>query len=181
MTGATVGPLLDVDGLTTNYGSISALRSAETEIWITNAYFVPDPQLKEALKEAAARGVDVKIVLPSSTDSWLVFHAGRANYRELLKAGVQLYERRDALLHAKTAVIDGVWSTIGSTNLDWRSFLHNEEINAVVLGPGFGDRMRTAFIADLKSSDEITLEKWKKRPVGVRMKELIGRAWQYWL
>jgi cardiolipin synthase len=160
---------------------ISALRSAATEIWITNAYFVPDPQLKEALKAAAARGVDVKLVLPSSTDSWLVFHAGRANYSELLKAGVKLYERRDALLHVKAAVIDGVWSTVGSTNLDWRSFPHNEEINAVVLGTGFGDRMRTAFIADLASSDEITLEKWRNRPVGVRVKELIGRTWQYWL
>jgi cardiolipin synthase len=160
---------------------ISALHSAATEIWITNAYFVPDPQLKEALKAAAARGVDVKMVLPSSTDSWLVFHAGRANYSELLKAGVQLYERRDALLHVKAAVIDGVWSTVGSTNLDWRSFLHNQEVNAVVLGTGFGDSMRAAFIADLNRSDEITLAQWKRRPVDARLKELIGRIWQYWL
>jgi cardiolipin synthase len=121
------------------------------------------------------------MVLPSSTDSWLVFHAGRANYSELLKAGVQLYERRDALLHVKAAVIDGVWSTVGSTNLDWRSFLHNQEVNAVVLGTGFGDSMRAAFIADLNRSDEITLAQWKRRPVDARLKELIGRIWQYWL
>lgn len=87
---------------------ISALHSAETEIWLTNAYFVPDPQLLAALKDGAARGVDVKLILPSSTDSWLVFHAGRANYTELLTAGVKLYERSGALLHVKTAVIDGV-------------------------------------------------------------------------
>lgn len=160
---------------------ISALRSAETEIWITNAYFVPDPQLVTALEEAVARGVDVKLVLPSQTDSWLVFHAGRANYTELLKAGVKIYERQEALLHAKAAVIDGVWSTVGSTNLDWRSFLHNEEVNAVVLGTGFGDRMRAAFSADLAKSDEVTLAKWKKRPVSVRIKELVGRLWEYWL
>jgi cardiolipin synthase len=160
---------------------ISALRSAETEIWITNAYFVPDPQLVTALEEAVARGVDVRLVLPSSTDSWLVFHAGRANYTELLKAGVKIYERQEALLHVKAAVIDGVWSTVGSTNLDWRSFLHNEEVNAVVLGTGFGDRMRAAFLADLKKSDEVTLAKWKRRPVKVRFKELIGRMWEYWL
>lgn len=160
---------------------ISALHSAETEIWITNAYFVPDPQLVTALEAAVARGVDVKLVLPSKTDSWLVFHAGRANYTELLKAGVKLYERQDALLHAKAAVIDGVWSTVGSTNLDWRSFLHNEEVNAVVLGPGFGDRMRAAFLADLKKSDEVTLKRWKQRSVDVRVKELIGRMWEYWL
>lgn len=160
---------------------ISALRSAETEIWITNAYFVPDPQLVTALEEAVARGVDVRLVLPSSTDSWLVFHAGRANYTELLEAGVKIYERRDALLHVKAAVIDGVWSTVGSTNLDWRSFLHNEEVNAVVLGTGFGDRMRAAFLADMKKSNAVTLAKWKRRPVNVRFKELIGRMWEYWL
>ncbi|MGO4304395.1 phospholipase D-like domain-containing protein [Cupriavidus sp. RAF12] len=87
-----------------------------------------------ALKDAASRGVDVKLIVPSKTDSWLVFFAGRSFCDELLRSGVKLYERRDVLLHSKTAVIDGVWSTIGSINLDWRSFLHNEEVNAVVLG-----------------------------------------------
>ncbi len=160
---------------------ISALHSAETEVWLTNAYFVPDPQLVTALKMAVARGVDVKLVLPSSTDSWLVFHAGRANYTELLKAGVRIYQRRDALLHVKAAVIDGVWSTVGSTNFDWRSFLHNQEVNAVVLGTGFGSKMRAAFLADLAKSDEITLKKWRQRPLNTRAKELIGRFWEYWL
>ncbi len=160
---------------------ISALRSAQTEIWLTNAYFVPDPQLLTELKDAVARGVDVKLVLPSSTDSWLVFNAGRRHYTELLKAGVKLYERRDALLHVKTAVIDGVWSTVGSTNLDWRSFLHNQEVNVVVLGSGFGEKMRGAFLADLLKSNEITLEKWQQRSLGVRVKEQFGRLWEYWL
>ena len=161
---------------------ISAMRSAETEIWLTNAYFVPDPQLLAALKEAVARGVDVKLVLPSSTDSWLVFHAGRAHYTELLKAGVKLYERRDALLHVKTAVIDGVWSTVGSTNLDWRSFLHNQEVNVVVLGTGFGDRMRAAFLADLAKSEPDHARKMAAAPARrPRVKELIGRMWEYWL
>jgi cardiolipin synthase len=160
---------------------ISALRSAQSEIWLTNAYFVPDPQLLEALKEAAARGVDVKLVLPSSTDSWLVFHAGRAYYSELLKANVKLYERNDALLHVKTAVIDGVWSSVGSTNLDWRSFLHNDEVNVVVLGTGFGKKMQAAFLADLAKSNEIKLEKWQNRSFGVRSKEQMARLWEYWL
>ncbi|MBK5401182.1 cardiolipin synthase [Pseudomonas sp. TH39(2020)] len=160
---------------------ISALHSAQTEIWLTNAYFVPDPQLLAALKEAAARGVDVKLVLPSSTDSWLVFHAGRAYYRELLEANVKLYERRDALLHVKTAVIDGVWSTVGSTNLDWRSFLHNDEVNVVVLGTGFAKKMQAAFMADLAKSKEIKLEKWQRRSLASRAKEQMGRLWGYWL
>jgi len=160
---------------------LSAINSAETEVWLTNAYFVPDPQLLEALKAAAARGVDVRIVVPGSTDSALVFHAGRSYYDELLQAGVKIFERRDALMHAKTAVIDGVWSTVGSTNLDWRSFLHNEEVNAVVLGTEFGDRMRAAFLRDLAQSEQIELEQWRQRSIGVRLKERLARVWQYWL
>ena len=160
---------------------ISAINSAETEIWLTNAYFVPDPQLRAALVAAAARGVDVRLVLPASTDSALVFHAGRASYDELLAGGVKIFERREALMHSKTAVIDGVWSTVGSTNLDWRSFLHNEEVNAVVLGTQFGDRMRAAFARDVASSEEITLEQWRRRPVDLRLKEMFSWLWQYWL
>jgi cardiolipin synthase len=117
---------------------LSAINSAETEVLLTNAYFVPDPQLLAALKAAVARGVDVRLVLPASTDSALVFHAGRSFYDELLGDGVKIFERAAALMHSKTALVDGVWSTVGSTNLDWRSFLHNQEVNAVVLGAEFG-------------------------------------------
>ena len=160
---------------------ISALDAAQREVLLTNAYFVPDPQLRTALKAAVARGVDVKLVLPARTDSALVFHAGRSYYDELLSAGVRLFERRDVVLHAKTALIDGVWSTVGSTNLDWRSFLHNQELNAVVLGAEFGQRMRASFDADLAQSDEVTLAQWQQRSVGLRVKEIFARLWQYWL
>ena len=160
---------------------ISALGSAETEIWISNAYFVPDPQLLGAMKAAAHRGVDVRLLLPSKTDFWLVLHAGHAAYDDLLEAGVKIFERKEALLHSKTAVIDGVWSTVGSTNLDWRSFLHNQEINAVVLGQEFGAQMRAAFKRDVDASEEITLEKWRHRGIAPRAKELLGKMWAYWL
>jgi cardiolipin synthase len=160
---------------------ISAIDSAETEILLTNAYFVPDPQLIASLKGAVARGVDVKIVLPGATDSALVFHAGRSYYDELLAGGIKIYERQNALLHAKTALIDGVWSTVGSTNLDWRSFLHNQEVNAVVLGKEFGQRMRAAFDDDLAQSKQVTLEQWQRRSPLERAKETFGRIWQYWL
>ena len=104
------------DSYSTIYATlISALDAAEREVLLTNAYFVPDPQLVNALKSAVARGVVVKLVLPGSTDSALVFHAGRYHYDELLRGGVQIYERQNALLHSKTALIDGVWSTVGST------------------------------------------------------------------
>jgi len=160
---------------------LSAIGSAVTSVYLTNAYFVPDPQLLAALKDAASRGVDVKLILPSKTDSWLVFFAGRSFYEELLRSGVKLYERRDVLLHSKTAVIDGVWSTIGSTNLDWRSFLHNDEVNAVVLGQEFGAQMQAMFEVDLAASNPITLEQWNDRSIGMRMKEMTARVWAYWL
>jgi len=160
---------------------ISALNSAEREMLLTNAYFVPDPQLVKALTNAVARGVDVKLIVPSTTDSSLVFHAGRSHYEPLLRGGVKIYERRGALLHAKTVLIDGVWSTVGSANLDWRSFLHNQELTAVILGSQFGVKMRAAFERDLADSDPITLEAWERRPVVVRIKEMFARLWEYWL
>jgi cardiolipin synthase A/B len=160
---------------------IAAIRYAEKSVHLTMAYFVPDPQTLEALTQAAARGVDVTLVLPSYTDFWAVFHAGRSHYKDLLEAGVKIYERQDALLHAKTAVVDGVWSTVGSSNLDWRSFLHNTEVNAIVLGPKFGDQMEAMFKRDLAASARITREAWQQRPLSVRMKEWAARIWAYWL
>jgi cardiolipin synthase len=161
--------------------TLSAIAHAEKSVRITMAYFVPDAQTTDALKGAAARGVDVSLVLPSYTDFWAVFHAGRSHYSDLLAAGVRIYERQDALLHAKTIVVDGVWSTVGSSNLDWRSFLHNEELNAVILGRGFGDQMDTMFERDVRRSLRIEPQAWARRPLDVRMKELAARVWEYWL
>jgi cardiolipin synthase A/B len=160
---------------------ISAINNAETEVWLTNAYFAPDPQLRTALADAVRRGVDVRLILPSTTDSGLIFHAGRSYYDELLRVGVKIYERRHALLHSKTAVIDGVWSTIGSTNLDWRSFLHNQEVNAVVLGADFAAQMKATFERDLRDSDPITLDEWERRSLASRLKQGLARIWEYWL
>jgi cardiolipin synthase len=98
-----------------------------------------------------------------------------------LRNGVKLYERRVVLLHSKTAVIDGVWSTVGSTNLDWRSFVHNLELNAVVLGGDFGSQMKAAFARDLAASDPVTLQAWERRPFGDRVAEVFGRMLEYWL
>lgn len=160
---------------------LSAIGSAETSVHLTNAYFVPDPQLLAALGAAARRGVDVTLILPSRTDSWLVFHAGRGYYEQLLRAGVKIFERRGVILHSKTALIDGVWSTVGSTNLDWRSFLHNHELNAVVLGADFGGQVQSMFDKDLAASDAVALEQWERRPLHLRLKEMLARIWEYWL
>jgi cardiolipin synthase A/B len=160
---------------------VSALQNAERSAHITMAYFIPDPQLLAALAGAARRGVDVKLILPSFSDSWPVFHAGRSHYKALLQAGVKIHERQEALLHAKTVVIDGVWSTVGSTNMDPRSFVHNDEVNAVVLGRPFAQQLSAMFERDLARSAPVTLDTWRRRPATVRMKEWLARWWRYWL
>lgn len=160
---------------------MSAISHAESDVHLTMAYFAPDPQLLKALIDAAGRGVEVTLVLPSYSDSGAVFHLGRSYYTELLRGGVKIFERRGAVMHAKTVCIDGVWSTIGSTNLDSRSFLHNDEINAVILGRGFAAQMEAMFAADLQESEAITLDRWKHRSWMSRLKEQAARLGAYWL
>jgi cardiolipin synthase len=160
---------------------LSAIGNAAISVQLTNAYFAPDPQLLAALEAAAKRGVEVTLILPSETDSWLVLHAGRAYYTRLLKSGVKIFHRRGVILHSKTALIDGVWATVGSTNLDWRSFLHNDELNAVVLGADFGQQVQTMFNKDLAASDAVILKQWERRTLDQRFKEMIARMWEYWL
>ena len=160
---------------------LSAITHAEISVQMTNAYFAPDPKLLAALADAARRGVAVTLILPSRTDSWMVFHAGRGHYAQLLRAGVRIYERSGVILHSKTALIDGVWSTVGSTNLDWRSFVHNYELNAVVLGPGFGSQLQAMFAADLAASERIHADRWARRSVELRVKETLAQILAYWL
>jgi len=157
---------------------ISAIGNAEKQVYLTNAYFVPDPQLLKSLTDAVGRGVDVRLILPSHSDSEVVFHAGRSHYSTLLEGGVKLYERLGELLHSKTAVIDGVWSTVGSSNLDWRSALDNDEVNAVVLGRDFAQQMQAMFAKDLEASHAIDLESWERRSPILRIRELVGRLLQ---
>jgi cardiolipin synthase len=158
-----------------------AIQGAQKNIHITAAYFVPDVQIMKALEGAARRGVDVKIILPSVSDSGLVARAVHSFYTQMLEGGIHVYELKTSVLHAKTAVIDGNWSTVGSTNMDMRSFLHNKEVNVIVLGDAFGTEMDRAFQEDLKDSTEITLEQWKRRPASQRCKEWFSRLLSYWL
>ena len=160
---------------------VSAIRNAARSVSMTMAYFAPDPQTLNALKGAAARGVEVKLILPSYTDFWGILYAGRSHYSDLLQAGVQIYERQERLLHAKTVVIDGIWATVGSSNMDWRSFLHNEELNVVVLGHDFGRQMEDLFARELRESKRVNADEWANRSVGSRIKERAARIWEYWL
>jgi cardiolipin synthase A/B len=160
---------------------ISAIGNAERQVHLTNAYFVPDPRLIQSLIEAVHRGVDVQLVLPGHSDSGITFHAGRSHYSTLLEAGVIIHERQGALLHAKTAVIDGVWSCLGSSNLDWRSFLDNDEINAIVIGHEFAAQMQAMLRQDIRSSHTVDLATWQRRSPLLHLKEWGSRLLQRWL
>ncbi len=107
-------------------------------------------------------------------------HAGRSHYERMLKAGVRIHELQDAVLHAKTAVIDGVVSTVGSSNMDWRSFVHNNEVNAVVLGEDFGGAMTRMFERDRGASKTIELQRWQDRGLWQRGKEYFSRMFEQW-
>jgi cardiolipin synthase A/B len=143
---------------------LNAIIHACRRIWLTQAYFAPDGTLLRALELAARRGVDVRVLLPAYTDSKLVDYAAQANYERLLNAGLKLYRRHDALLHAKTAVVDGRWSIVGSSNLDRRSFDYNNEADAVVYGRAFGRRLEELFKRDLTRARPIEAQAWRRRP-----------------
>lgn len=160
---------------------LTAISGARRSVHMTMSYFVPDEQTVEFLTAAARRGVDVTLVLQGMSDSTLVLRAGQSYYSELLAAGVKIYERSDTLLHAKTTVVDGVWSTIGSSNVDWRSFLHNDEVNVIVFGAEFADEMERLFQHDLSHAERISAEAWGNRGLLRRTQESFGRLFEYWL
>jgi cardiolipin synthase len=160
---------------------LGRIGRARSRVWLTFGYFVPDPQTKQVLIDAARRGVDVRIVLPGFSDFWAPVYAGRSHYEELLEAGVRVYEWHEALMHAKTAVIDGVWSSVGSTNLDWRSFVHNYEADLIVHDAGFAQALERRFELDVAASVPVEREAWARRPAREKFKEWLARQWEYLL
>ncbi len=157
---------------------ISAIRNAERNVYITDAYFAPGDQMLETLEGAARRGVDVRLLLPGKINEPLIGPAARSEFAELMAAGVKIYLYRGKMLHAKTATIDGVWSTVGSSNLDWWSIARNDEINAVVLSVRFGTQMNLMFTDDLAHSDEVDSEAWRHRSIFERADESVARLLQ---
>jgi len=160
---------------------VSAITFAEHSVHMTNSYFIPDDQIVKALTDAARRGVDVKIILPGISDSQLALYAQRYYYSGLLKSGVKLYEHSTSLLHAKTAVIDKVWSTVGSTNMDYLSSLNNDEVNAVILNNEFAVEMEKMFVSDLADSRQIQLDEWEKRPLFQTIREWFMHLFFQWM
>jgi len=151
---------------------LAAITLSQRSVHLTTGFFVPTPDLARALVAAARRGVDVQVVVPGQSDSSTAVAAGRAAYGDLLEAGVRIHERQGRILHAKTAVVDGAWSAIGSANLDWRSTVWNNEIDAVILDAGFGGAMEAMFAGDVRASVTVTLDAWRRRGLGERVQEL---------
>ncbi|MGA7615445.1 MAG: cardiolipin synthase [Thermoanaerobaculia bacterium] len=149
--------------------------SATRTIRITSAYFIPDRDMIRALEDAVRRGVDVKVIVPGRwTDVPIARQASRMHYDILLRRGLHLYEYQNTMIHAKTMVVDGIWSTIGSSNFDVRSFRLNDEVNVNVYDERIAARMEEGFERDLANSMEITLTKWGRRSVWARTKELMA-------
>jgi cardiolipin synthase len=151
-----------------------AMASAKRSIYITNPYFLPDDKMIETLVATARRGVDVQILLPGAIDHNLVRQASRGELGRLLQAGIKVYEYSPALLHAKTMVVDGRWATVGSTNLDRRSFALNDEINLVVYNQGVAQRLEGVFSDDVSRSKQITYNGWKDRGFMSRFLEMLS-------
>ena len=158
---------------------ISALRSAESRIWISNAYFVPTPEEMETLTAAARRGVDVRLMVPAESDAPPAVEAARSRYSDLLEAGVKIFEAQDVILHSKTVVIDGVWSAVGSSNFDHRSVLFNDEVDAIVIGKKTAEDLEAIFLEGERSAKAIDRDAWERqRTFGARLNGFWVRLWE---
>jgi cardiolipin synthase len=151
-----------------------AMTAARRSIYITNPYFVPDEKMVETLIQARRRGVRVVLLLPGAIDHNLVRQASRGGFGRLLKEGIEIHEYKPAMLHAKTMVIDSMWATVGSTNLDRRSFALNEELNLVIYDAGVARRLEQVFEKDLSESGVVTYKRWASRGLMSRVLEFLA-------
>ena len=158
---------------------IISIVSAVKSIYIANAYFVPDADTIRALEGAVRRNVDVRVIVPGEfTDVPIVRQASRWHYEMLLRRGIRIFEYQPTMMHAKTMVVDGAWTTIGSSNFDDRSFRLNDEVNVNIYDDGIGAQMEAMFHADLARSEEITLRKWFRRGLLDRVKEKVAEIFK---
>lgn len=154
-----------------------AINSARDSILITTPYFIPNSAILTALTTAARSGVEVKIILPYESDSWAAQYATDSYIDQCLNSGIMINRYRKGFIHAKTLVIDDMFSSIGSANLDYRSFSMNFEINALIYNGDINQKMRKQFNLDLEDCEEVTLERWKNRNLNRRLKESFSRLW----
>jgi cardiolipin synthase len=152
---------------------LANIYRAKHRVWIANSYFVPDGSVVRALRRAAERGVDVRVLVPGKSDVEIVRHASRAVWARLMEHGVRIYEWQENVFHAKTAVIDGEWSTLGTFNLDYWSLRYNLEVNVSVRDPGFGALMEASFERDFAAAREVTRASFDARRTEDRVLEAL--------
>ena len=149
----------------------AAICCARKRIWIQNPYFIPEPEAIEAFGKAVERGVDVRVLMPSTSgsDNPIVQHAGHRNFENLMRRGVRLFEYPSTLLHQKVMTIDGVWCAVGSANFDDRSFETNDELTLGILDASTAGQLDRIFEKYAKGAKEIRLEEWRKRGWGHKL------------
>jgi len=151
----------------------AVLCLARERIWIQNPYFIPKSEAIQAFAEAVKRGVDVRVLMPSTggSDNPMVQHAGHRDFEQLLRSGVRLFEYPHTLLHQKVMTVDRCWSAIGSTNFDDRSFDTNDEISLAVLDDALAQRLDAVFEQYVQRAKEIDLEQWTRRGAWHKLKD----------
>ncbi len=152
---------------------IEAINRSSTNVWITQAYFLPDQDFVDAVKDAAARGVDVRLLVPHKSNHIVADWISRGYFSELLAAGVRIFRYRDAMVHAKTATIDGRWSTVGTANIDRLSLQGNYEINVEVIDPDFAAALEEIHRTDESNCLELTHGEWEARDLHRKFTEAI--------
>jgi cardiolipin synthase len=152
---------------------LEAISRASHHVWMTHAYFIPDNDLVETMKQAAGRGVDVRLLVPAVSNHVIADWLSRGFYGELLGAGVRIFRFQDAMVHAKTSTIDGRWSTVGTANIDRLSMTGNYEINVEFIDAGFAGEMERIFRTDLTNCEEMTAKRWAERGVHKKFTELV--------
>ncbi|WP_017933716.1 phospholipase D-like domain-containing protein [Nocardioides sp. Iso805N] len=152
---------------------LEAINRASTNIWLTTAYFLPDQDFVDALKDAAQRGVDVRVLLPLKSNHVVTDWISRGYFAQLLDAGVRIFRFRDAMIHAKTATVDGSWTTVGTANIDRLSLSGNYEINVEVIDHALAESMEEIFTTDCTNSLELTMAEWQARDVHRKFTEFV--------
>ncbi|MCB0438096.1 MAG: cardiolipin synthase [Mangrovimonas sp.] len=172
---AASGP--DTDWANIMEAIFTAILTAESYVYITTPYFIPNDEILSALQVASKSGVEVKLLIPKESDSWTAKYATDSYLEPLLEAGVQVYRYTKGFIHAKTIVVDDLFSTIGTSNIDYRSFSINFEINALIYNQKESKLLKKIFEDDLKDSEKVTLNKWQARPKTDLLKESFCRLW----
>lgn len=172
---AASGP--DTDWAYIMEAMLTAISTAEDYIYITTPYFIPNPEIITALQIASRSGVEVKLIIPKKSDSWTAKHATGSYLQGLLESGIDIHRYTKGFIHAKTIVVDDVFSTVGTSNMDYRSFNINFEINALIYNEDFSKQLKQHFIEDLKECDKVIQEDWENRSKLDKLKESYSRLW----